>query len=202
MTGEPRQRDSELADRFIRDALPHLDQLYRGARRMTPTRYDAEDLVQQTMERAYNSFRSFRDGTNLRAWLFRIMYNAWVDDYRARQRRPLELLSADLSDWELATHAARAPIGLRSAEVEALEAMGDDEIAAALDELPMEHRMAVYFADVEGMRYREIATLMDVPIGTVMSRLHRARRRLRQLLADVANRRGVRAALPAPTGDG
>lgn len=177
--------------RFLDQALGYLDQLYNGARRLTTTRFDAEDLVQETMLRAYSSFGSYRDGTNLRAWLFRIMYNTWVDDYRARQRRPPEVLSEDISDGQLAASGSHTSMGLRSAEIEALESMRDDEIADAMDALPVESRMVVYFADVIGLRYREIATLLGVPQGTVMSRLHRARRRLRELLGEVARERGM-----------
>ena len=198
VTGQKSYTDTEYAMHFTQHALRYFDQLYNGARRMTPTRFDAEDLVQETMLRAYGGYRSYRQGTNLRAWLFRIMYNTWVDDYRVRQRRPAELLTDELSDWQLAAYGRHTSVGLRSAEIEALEAMRDDEIADALDELPLENRMVVYLADVEGLRYQEIATLMNIPVGTVMSRLHRARRRLRGLLADVAGDRGMRRIAAKP----
>jgi RNA polymerase sigma-70 factor, ECF subfamily len=177
--------DSDYAERFIEQALPLVDQLYSGARRLTASQYDAEDLVQETMLSGFKGFRLYREGTNLRAWLFRIMYNTWVSGYRARQSRPTEVLCDEFTDWHLAG-GRYIPTGMRSAEVEALERMPDDDIVAALDRLPEALRMTVYFADVEGYRYREIAAMTNVPVGTVMSRLARGRRRLRDLLADVS----------------
>ncbi|MDV3125814.1 sigma-70 family RNA polymerase sigma factor [Mycobacterium sp. 21AC1] len=179
------------ADRFIAEVRPCLDQIHRGARRLTTSSYDAEDLVQETLLKAYTGFHTFKPGSNSRAWLFRIMYNTWAAGYRTRQRRPNEQLCEGFSDWQLAAAQNHASTGLRSAEVEALDAMRDDEIADALNAIPMSYRMTVYFADVEGYQYREIAVLMDTPIGTVMSRLARGRRRLRELLADVGRDRGV-----------
>jgi RNA polymerase sigma-70 factor (ECF subfamily) len=180
--------DSDYAQRFTDQAMPFVDQLYSGARRLTASPYDAEDLVQETMLSGFKGFRLFREGTNLRAWLFRIMYNTWVNGYRARQRRPNEVLCDEFTDAQLAG-GGHVPIGLRSAEIEALERMPDEEVVAALDQLPEALRMAVFFADVEGYRYREIAALTNVPVGTVMSRLARGRRRLRELLADVSAQR-------------
>jgi RNA polymerase sigma-70 factor (ECF subfamily) len=177
--------DSDYAQHFIEQAMPFLDQLYSGARRLTASQYDAEDLVQETILSGFKGFRLYREGTNLRAWLFRIMYNTWVGGYRARQSRPTEVLCDEFTDAHL-TGGGRVPIGLRSAEVEALERMPDDDIVAALDQLPEILRMTVYFAVVEGYRYREIATMTNVPVGTVMSRLARGRRRLRELLVDVS----------------
>ena len=180
--------DSAYAQRFIEQAMPFVDQLYSGARRLTASQYDAEDLVQETMLSGFKSFRLYREGTNLRAWLFRIMFNTWVSGYRARQSRPNEVLCDEFTDWHLSGRG-HVPTGLRSAEIEALERMPDDDIVAALDQLPEALRMAVYFADVEGYRYREIAALTNVPVGTVMSRLARGRRRLRELLVDVSAHR-------------
>jgi RNA polymerase sigma-70 factor, ECF subfamily len=174
--------DSRNSGCFIEQAMPFLDQLYAGARRLTASTYDAEDLLQDTMLSGFKGFRLYREGTNLRAWLFRIMYNTWVSGYRARQSRPTEVLYDDLTDIQ---QNGRVPAGLRSAEIEALERMPDEDIVAALDQLPVIVRMTVYLADVEGYRYREIAALTDVPIGTVMSRLARGRMRLRELLTDV-----------------
>ena len=182
------ESDAELTARFERDAIPLLDQLYGGARRMTRNHADAEDLVQNTMLKAYTGFRSFRQGTHVRAWLFRIMHNTWVNDYHKTRSRPLEELSGEITDWQHATDWQRFP-GCRSAEVEALEALPDSEIVEALDALPHGLRMTVYYADVCGYRYREIAEIMNIPIGTVMSRLHGARRRLRMLLTDLARER-------------
>lgn len=184
------ESDAELTARFQRDAIPLLDVLYGGARRMTRNRSDAEDLVQDTMLRAYSRFHLFREGSHLKAWLFRIMHNIWIDDYHKAVRRPPEQLSGEISDWQHAAWQRHTSMGDRSAEVEALEALPDDEMIDALDALPDNHRMVVYYADVVGYRYREIAEVLDIPLGTVMSRLHHARRRLRVLLADVAVQRG------------
>ena len=166
--------------------MPFVGQLYSGARRLTSSQYDAEDLVQETMLSGFKGFRLYREGTNLRAWLFRVMYNTWVSGHRARQSRPNEVLCDEFTDGQLA-RAGHIPAGLRSAEIEALERMPDADIVAALDQLPVVVRMTVYFADVEGYRYREIAALTNVPVGTVMSRLARGRRRLRELLANASD---------------
>jgi RNA polymerase sigma-70 factor, ECF subfamily len=174
------------ATRFVRDVSPFVDQLYRAARRYTHTAADAEDLVQETMAKAYAGFHTFTEGTNFRAWLFRIMTNTWITSFHTAQRRPVEMLTGDVTDGP---NVARSP----SAELAVLEAMGDDEVRDALQALPEGQRLVVYYADVEGFRYKEIAAILDMPVGTVMSRLHRGRRNLRVLLMDVATARGYAA---------
>ncbi|ORM25118.1 RNA polymerase subunit sigma [Williamsia sp. 1135] len=182
--------------RFERDALPLLDQMYGAALRMTRNPADAEDLVQETYVKAFTAFKSFKAGTNLKAWLYRILTNTYINGYRKRQRQPAQYPTDEITDWQLAATAEHTSTGLRSAEIEALDALPDDDIKAALQELPEDFRMAVYYADVEGLPYKEIAQIMDTPIGTVMSRLHRGRKQLRELLGDVARERGFNRGTP------
>ena len=176
---------------FEAQALPLLDQLYGGALRMTRNPQDAEDLVQETYLKAYKNFHSFKQGTNLKAWLYRIMTNTYINSYRKQKRRPQESSAEDLTDSQLYTTSAHDSTGLESAEVEALKAMPDTKITQAMAELPEDYRMVVYYADVEQLAYKEIAEIMDTPLGTVMSRLHRGRKLLRKALKDVARDRGL-----------
>ena len=184
------ESDEELAQRFERDAMPLLDQLYGAALRMTRNPADAEDLVQETYIKAFQGFRSYKPGTNLKAWLYRILTNAYINNYRKAQRRPAEYATDDITDSQIAETASHTSIGLRSAEVEALEKLPDEEIRDALMRLKEDYRMVVYYADVEGLPYKEIAEIMGTPIGTVMSRLHRGRKQLRDALHNVAVERG------------
>jgi RNA polymerase sigma-70 factor (TIGR02947 family) len=180
------EADTDLAARFGREAEPHFDVLMRRARRLTRSDADADDLLQDALLHAYAGFHTFQEGTNLKAWLFRILYNRWVSAYRSKQRRPLEVSVDGIAERDLADSAARIPAGLRSAEAEVLDALPDNEIRAAMEALPEGFRTVVYYADVEGYTYAETAAILKIPHGTVMSRAARGRQRLRIALAHVA----------------
>ena len=182
--------EAARAARFEVEAMPYLDQLYGAAMRMTRNPADAEDLVQDTYVRAFASFHQYRPGTNLKAWLYRILTNTFINSYRRRQRQPLQTDADAVEDWQLHRAASHDSVGLPSAESLALDALPDSDIKDALGQLSEDRRLAVYLADVEGFSYKEIAEIMDTPIGTVMSRLHRGRRQLRGLLADYAREYG------------
>jgi len=196
--------DDERREVFVRDALPYLDQLYSAALRYTRNPSDAEDLVQESFAKAYSAFHQFEPGTNLRAWLYRILTNTYINTYRKQQRRPQEVSAdsydgddgSDFSLYDRIAEATHAP-----AEVEVLRHLADEEVKEALAGLSDNFRMAVYLADVEGFSYAEIAEIMDTPIGTVMSRLHRGRAALHRALYDYAVEQGLVADREAEEGE-
>jgi len=188
----------ELRRLFEEQALVFMDQLYAAALRMTRNPADAGDLVQETYVKAYAAFASFTQGTNLKAWLYRILTNTFINSYRKNQRGPYQGTIDDLEDWQLGgAESLTQGRSTRSAEAEAIDHLPDSDVKAALQSIPEDFRLAVYLADVEGFSYQEIADIMKTPTGTVMSRLHRGRRLLRDLLADYARERGI--TVPAPT---
>lgn len=184
-----------MADKesFADQAMPYMSQLYSAAVRMTRNPSDAEDLVQETFLRGYRGFGGFEQGSNLRAWLYRILTNTFINQYRSRQRRPDETDMGEQEDLFLfrrlgGLEAVRAN---RSAEDELMDFFTDSEVKEALDDLPENFRIPVLLADVDGFSYKEIAEMLDIPIGTVMSRLHRGRKALQKRLYDYASARGI-----------
>jgi RNA polymerase sigma-70 factor (ECF subfamily) len=178
--------------RFQEEALPLLDSLYGGALRMTRNPADAQDLVQDTMLRAYRAFSSFQPGTNLKAWLFRIMTNAYINTYRRRQREPRKVSSDEVEEFDLyQTLKDHDTAWDETPENIVLDALVDSDIIEAIDDLPEQFRMAVVLSDIEGFSYAEMAEIMDVPMGTVMSRLHRGRKQLQERLWEKARERGI-----------
>lgn len=196
MSGTPaavvRTDDSadELRRRFEEDAIPLLDGLYPAAVRLTRNPADAQDLLQETFLRAYRGFAGFEEGTNLKAWLYRILTNTYINIYRKRQREPKTVSEDEIEDWYLYSRLRESDLE-PSAEAEVIERLPDEDVQAALASLPDVFRMAVILADVEGFSYKEIASILDVPIGTVMSRLHRGRKALERALWDIVRERGV-----------
>jgi RNA polymerase sigma-70 factor, ECF subfamily len=181
--------DAERRARFEAEVLPQLDRLYSAAMRYTRDPDDASDLVQEAVAKAYRSFHQYRPGTNLRAWLYRVLHTTYLSMYRKQQRRPQESLQDEIDDFSFYDEVNRR--GGRSAERVVLESLTDEEVKAALADLPEAFRLAVYLADVEGFAYKEIAEIMDTPVGTVMSRLHRGRKALQKALAEYARGRGL-----------
>jgi RNA polymerase sigma-70 factor (ECF subfamily) len=179
--------------RFAEQAMEYMSSLYSAALRMTRNPSDAEDLVQETYLKAYRAFGSFQEGTNLKAWLYRILTNTFINSYRARRRRPEQTELDDVEDLYLYRRLGglEAVTAGRSAEEEVLEHFTEGEVKLAVEELPEQFRMAVLLADVEGFSYKEIAEILDVPIGTVMSRLHRGRRALQKALHEFGKARGL-----------
>jgi RNA polymerase sigma-70 factor (ECF subfamily) len=180
-----------LAAQFERDVLPLRSTLFRGARRLTLNDADADDLLQDTLLAAYRGFGTFTPGTNVQAWLFRIMQNRWINNFHSRERRPAEVALDGITEHALALSADRVASSPRPAELEFLDSLPDSRITAALAALPDAQRLVVYYTDIEGLAYAETAEVLGIPLGTVMSRVSRGRRRLRVALADMARGRGV-----------
>ena len=183
--------DPALRERFDRDVMPLLSSLYPAALRMTRNPADAEDLVQETFLRAYRGFAGFQEGTNLKAWLYRILTNSFINTYRKKQREPVTVEGPDdIDEWYLFDRLGARHVE-PSAEAEVLDTIPDEDVKRALESLPEGFRLAVLLADVEGFSYKEIAEMMDIPIGTVMSRLHRGRKALEKALWETAKERGI-----------
>lgn len=186
------EQQSPIArERFEAEALQYLDELYGSAVKMTRNREDAQDLVQETFLKAYRAFDSFKPGTNLRAWLYRIQTNTYINNYRKNQREPFIGTVDDLQDWQLGGAESATASPSKSAEAEALDGLSAQIVTDALAKLRDDYRLIVLYADVQGFSYQEIADMLEVPIGTVMSRLHRGRKQLRSMLAEYASEQGI-----------
>jgi RNA polymerase sigma-70 factor (ECF subfamily) len=202
-TENPEEPVADPRALFEEQALPYMDQLYAAAMRMTRNPSDAADLVQETFVKAFQAFGQFQQGTNLKAWLYRIQTNTFINNYRKNQRNPYQGTIDDLEDWQLGgAESVTQSLSTRSAEAEAIDHLPDSAVKDALQAIPEDFRLAVYFADVEGFSYQEIADIMKTPVGTVMSRLHRGRRMLRELLADYARDRGITPPVAASSPSG
>ena len=198
-TARPEPGPDELRGLFAEQAIPFMDQLYAAAMRMTRNPADAGDLVQETYTKAFGAFAGFEQGTNLKAWLYRILTNTYINTYRKNQRTPYQGVLDELEDWQLGSaESITQGRSARSAEAEAIDHLPDSDVKEALQSIPEDFRLAVYLADVEGFAYQEIADIMKTPVGTVMSRLHRGRRLLRERLAEYARERGYTVADTTP----
>lgn len=187
----PSGDEPDVRELFEEQAIPFMDQLYGAAMRMTRNPSDAADLVQETFVKAFAAFGQFTQGTNLKAWLYRILTNTFINNYRKNQRNPYQGSIDELEDWQFGGAVSATSATSRSAEAEAIDRMPDSTVKEALQSIPEDFRLAVYLADVEGFTYQEIADIMKTPVGTVMSRLHRGRRLLRERLAGYARDRGM-----------
>lgn len=196
-TGDTREKGGEEQTLdFATAVTPFAGQLYPTALRMTRNPADAEDLVQETFTKAFANFHQFRAGTNLRAWLYRILTNTFINNYRKKQREPRQETTDEIKDWQLAAAEKHTSAGMRSAETEVLDRLPDSDIKQALARLPRDFQEVIYLVDIEGYAYKEVAERMNTPLGTVMSRLHRARRQLREMLADHGRARGMKVPEP------
>ena len=194
MTLEPAPQELSQDDRdrlFAEQAIPLIDQLFGAALGMTRNRADAEDLVQETFMKAYTKFHQYQQGTNIKAWLYRILTNTYITHYRKAQRSPKRSGGEEVEDWQLAAAASHDEKGLVSAEAEALDNIPSSQLRTALESLSEDQRVVVLLSDVEGFAYKEIADMLDIPIGTVMSRLHRGRKNLREGLSALAAEYGI-----------
>lgn len=193
-TREPAPQELSQEDRdrlFAEQAIPLIDQLFGAALGMTRNRADAEDLVQETFMKAYTKFHQYQQGTNIKAWLYRILTNTYITHYRKAQRSPKRSGGEEVEDWQLAAAASHDEKGLVSAEAEALDNIPSSELRTALESLSEDQRVVVLLSDVEGFAYKEIADMLDIPIWTVMSRLHRGRKNLREGLSALAAEYGI-----------
>jgi RNA polymerase sigma-70 factor (ECF subfamily) len=188
---------------FTHDAMQHAPQLFSTAMRMTRNRSDAEDLVQETFIKAWRSFATYQQGTNLRAWLFRIMTNTYINKYNSHQRKPTETELDDVEELFLYKRLGAVDQSQlsQSAEDQMLSLFTDDEVKKALEELPDQFRIPVLMSDVEGFSYKEIAEILEIPLGTVMSRLHRGRKSMQKMLYEYAKKRGLINEALLPQGD-
>jgi len=185
--------DAARQEQFTSQAMEHMPSLYSAALRMTRSAADAEDLVQETYLKAYRAWHSYQQGTNLKAWLYRILTNTFINSYRSKKRRPEQTELDEVEDLYLYRRLGglEAAAAGRSAEDEVMDLFTDSDVKGAIEALPDQFRMAVLLADVEGFSYKEIAEILDIPIGTVMSRLHRGRKALQKALVDFGTQRGL-----------